>query len=220
MFVGHFAPAMAAAVHKDAPSLPTLFIAGQLVDWAFFGFLLTGTEQMRLSPGITAMNPMDLFHMPYTHSLVGAMAWAAGFGILIFFLTKNRTAALIGAAVVLSHWFLDLLVHGPDLTIAGNAPKLGFGLWNYPAIEMPLEIAITLGALWFYAQRRASPLIPTVVLAATLMLLQCVNWFGPVPTEVDASMSLLAFVGFGLATLAAWWVSPRSLPRSIQSTRG
>mgnify|MGYP003863924819 CR=1 FL=1 len=32
----------------------------------------------------------------------------------------------------------------PDLTIAGSPPKLGLGLWNHPAIEMPLEIGITI----------------------------------------------------------------------------
>ena len=41
---------------------------------------------------------------------------------------------------------LDLLVHRPDLTLAGDPPKLGLGLWNIPLLEMPLEIALTLGA--------------------------------------------------------------------------
>ncbi|MEW6576295.1 MAG: hypothetical protein AB1408_08100 [Pseudomonadota bacterium] len=206
MFIGHFAPAMIAARHKDAPSLPVLFIGAQLVDWAFFGLLLTGAEKMRVTPGISAMNPMDLYHMPYTHSLLGSAIFALVFGALIFAATRNRTGALIAAAVVLSHWFLDLLVHVPDLTLAGSPPKLGFGLWNHPSIEMPLELALTFGSLWLYAKIAKPKVLPLASLAGVLLLLQAVNWFGPVEPEVTAGTSLLAFFAFGLATLLAWWV--------------
>ena len=206
MFIGHFAPAMIAARHKDAPSLPVLFIGAQLVDWAFFGLLLTGAEKMRVTPGISVMNPMDLYHMPYTHSLLGSAIFALVFGALIFAATRNRTGALIAAAVVLSHWFLDLLVHVPDLTLAGSPPKLGFGLWNHPSIEMPLELALTFGSLWLYAKIAKPKVLPLALLAGVLLLLQAVNWFGPVEPEVTAGTSLLAFFAFGLATLLAWWV--------------
>ena len=127
MFIGHWAPAMVAATRKDAPSLPVLFIAAQLVDWAFFLFVIFGIEAMRMTPGISAMNPLDLYHMPYTHSLLGSAAWAAGFGALVYVFTRNRTGATIAALVVLSHWLLDLLVHVPDLTIAGSPRQIG--LW-------------------------------------------------------------------------------------------
>ncbi|MFN9376805.1 MAG: hypothetical protein ACK564_07235, partial [Novosphingobium sp.] len=153
MFIGHWAPALAAAAaSKRSPGIGTLFIAAQLVDWAFFALLLVGVEQMRFSPGISVMNPMDLYHIPITHSLLGSAGFAAALAGLIWLVSKYRTAALIGGAVVLSHWFLDLLVHVPDLTLAGSPPKLGFGLWNHPMIEMPLELGITMGALWWYAK--------------------------------------------------------------------
>lgn len=206
MFIGHFAPAMLAARHKDAPSLPLLFIGAQLVDWAFFGLLLTGIEKMRVTPGISAMNPMDLYHMPYTHSLLGSAGFALLFGGAIAFFTRNWAAAIIAAAVVLSHWFLDLLVHIPDLTSAGSPPKLGLGLWNHPAIEIPLELGLTFGSLWLYARTAKPKAAPLAALAAALLLLQAVNWFGPVETAVTMGTSLLAFFAFGLITLAAWWV--------------
>lgn len=216
MFIGHWAPALLAATQRHAPRLGTLFIAAQLIDWAFFILLLTGTEQMRFSPGISQMNPMDLYNMPYTHSLLGAAVFAAAFAGLVWLAAMDRTAALIGGAVVLSHWFLDLLVHVPDLTLAGNPPKLGLGLWNYPLIEMPLELGLVFGAMWFYA-RRMQPSGPRMAaLAAVLMLLQLFNWFGPVMPEVTAGTSLLALIAYGLATLAAWWVgkSAQKLPQS------
>jgi hypothetical protein len=151
------------------------------------------------------MNPMDLYDMPYTHSLVGGVAWAAALGIIVSVWMKNRTAALIAAAVVLSHWFLDLLVHTKDMTISGTPPKLGFGLWNYPAIEMPLEIAMVGGAIWYYAKRTGGWRTPLVVLTAALLAVQAFNWFSPAPTEMSAEMPISALLAFGVMTgLAAW----------------
>lgn len=207
MFIGHWAPALAAAAASPrAPRIGVLFIAAQLVDWLFFGLLLIGVEQMRFSPGISVMNPMDLYHMPFTHSLIGTAGFAAAFAALVWLASKDRAAALIASAVVLSHWLLDLLVHVPDLTLAGSPPKLGFGLWNHPAIEMPLEIGITLGALWWYAKVRQPARLPVIVLAIALLALQAINWFGPVEPQVTAGTSLLAFFAFGLATILAWWM--------------
>ena len=207
MFIGHWAPALAAAAaSKKAPPLAVLFIGAQLIDWAFFALLLLGVEQMRFSPGISVMNPMDLYHMPYTHSLLGAAAFAGAVWLARSLVLRDKVGALIGAGVVLSHWFLDLLVHVPDLTLAGSPPKLGLGLWNYPWIEMPLELAITFGALWWYWKARNPAPGRALVLGGVLLLLQAVNWFGPVESEVTAGTSVLAFVAFGLATLAAWWM--------------
>lgn len=206
MFIGHWAPALAVAARRPAPTIGVLFIAAQLVDWAFFGLLLAGVEHMRFSPGISVMNPMDLYHMPFTHSLLGAAVIATVFGAAVLAATRNRGAALATGAVVLSHWLLDLLVHVPDLTLAGSPPKLGLSLWNYPYLEMPIELGITFGALWLYARNRQPAAARVWMLAAVLLLLQAVNWFGPVEPQVSAGTSLLAFFAFGLVTLAAWWM--------------
>jgi hypothetical protein len=204
MFIGHFAPALLAATHKDAPSLPVLFVAAQLVDWAFFLLVFAGIESMRFAPGISVMNPMDLYHMPYTHSLFGGAIWALGFGALIWVVTKNRTGALLAAVVVLSHWFLDYLVHIPDMTISGSPPKLGLGLWNHPMIEMPLELALTFGSLWLYAKARRPANRPLIVLGAVLLALQLFNWFGGADGGSINMMAAMALLAFGLLTLLAW----------------
>jgi hypothetical protein len=237
MFIGHFAPALIAATHKDAPRLPVLFIAAQLVDWAFFAFLLTGAEAMRIVPGFSAMNPMDLHHMPYTHSLLGALAFGGGTTVIVWFLAKGGgttvvawprqvqegggttvviwaravKAGLIAGAVVVSHWFLDWLVHMPDLTLAGSPPKLGLGLWDHPVIAIPLELALITGALWLYARRSGAKGLPLWTLAIVMALLQAINWFGPVEAEVTTGTSLLAFFAFGLITLAAYWAERSGL---------
>ena len=89
MFIGRFAPAIVAATHPKAPGLATLFVAAQLVDFGFFGLALVGIENYRITPGITTMNPLDLYDMPFTHSLMGSAVWAFGFALFIWFFTKN-----------------------------------------------------------------------------------------------------------------------------------
>jgi hypothetical protein len=206
MFIGHWAPALAVAAKRNKPGLGTLFVAAQLIDWAFFAFVLLGVEHMRITPGISAVSPLDLYHMPYTHSLVGSLVWSAGFAVLVWVLLRDSAAALIAGAMVFSHWLLDLLVHVPDLTVAGSPPKLGLALWNYPAIEMPLELAMTMGALWFYVRARQPLLGRALVLGALLLGLQLFNWFGPVAPEVTPGTSYLALFAYGLVTLTAWWM--------------
>jgi len=208
MFIGHFAPAMVAATHPKAPGLGTLFVAGQLLDFGFFGLALAGIEKFRITPGITEMVPLDLYDMPYTHSLLGSAIWAAAFALLIWLFTRNRTGALIGGAVVLSHWFLDLLVHAPDLTLTGSPPKMGFALWNYPLIEMPLELAITFGALAFFVIR-TRPIAPSskfvlVLLAILLAAFQAVNWFAPEPEAATPAMMITALIAFTVASAVAF----------------
>lgn len=212
MFIGHFAPALLAASRKDAPSLPLLFVAAQMVDWAFFGLLIAGVEKARMAPGISKLFHVDLYHMPYTHSLLGGAFWAAAFGTLYWLFTRHRSGAWLIAVVVLSHWFLDVLVHVPDMTVAGQPPKIGLALWNYPAIEIPLELAITYGALWLYARAKHPARAPLLALGAIMLLFQMVQWFGPVEPEITLVSSFMAFTAFGLMTLASWRAARSEAP--------
>lgn len=51
MFVGHWSAAfVAAAAHKRAPRLGTLFVAAQLVDWGFFALATVGVERCGWCP--------------------------------------------------------------------------------------------------------------------------------------------------------------------------
>jgi membrane-bound metal-dependent hydrolase YbcI (DUF457 family) len=214
MFIGHFAPALVAATRPRAAGLGTLFVAAQLVDIGFAALLIPGIEAMRIVPGITAMNPMDLYHMPYTHSLLGALLWGAVFGVLVWIATRRRAAAIGAALVVVSHWLLDLLVHIPDLTLFGAPPKLGLGLWNHPLIEMPLEIALTGGALLYYAVRTRAPSghKRLWVLAALLVLVQAIDWFGPKDPAYSLAIPATMLFAYALLALAAWWAGRDRAP--------
>lgn len=208
MFIGHYSTALIAATSRDAPKLGTLFAAAQIVDIGFFTLVLAGVESMRIIPGTTVMNPMDLYDMPYTHSLIGTLFWAAGFTLILRLFGARWRSGIIGGLVVITHWFLDLIVHAPDLTLAGAPPKLGLGLWNYPMIEMPLEIGLTAGALWLYL--RSNPSVDRSFAVPMLILffavVQSVNWLAP-PRVMDASVPISGLFAYGVAIVLAVWVS-------------
>lgn len=207
MFIGHFAPAfIAAAVTPDRPRLGTMFVAAQLVDWGFFALAAIGVERMRIDPAASVMVPFDLYHMPYTHSLVGAAIWAAAFLGIVGIHRRDLAIGLLAGLVVLSHWLLDWLVHVPDLTIDGTPPKFGLGLWNYPAVAMPLELLLTLGAFAFYIRRTRGPAGPPLVLLGVMLLFQLVNWFAPHPQSAGLFLYLQALVAFAVLTVIAAWV--------------
>lgn len=209
MFIGHFAPALVAAARPQATGLGALFVAAQLVDIGFAVLLIPGIEAMRIIPGMSVMNPMDLYHMPYTHSLLGAVLWGLGFGALVWLATKRRAAAIGAALVVVSHWFIDWLVHIPDLTLVGARPKLGLGLWNHPAIAMPLEVALIALALLYYARRTRSPRgnMRLWILAGVLALLQAVDWFGPKEASYSLAVPLTMLAAYGVLIATAWWAA-------------
>lgn len=215
MFIGHYAPAFVAAAHRKAPPLAVLVIAVQVLDYAFFSLALLGAEHYRMVPGFTASNWLDLYDMPYSHSLLGAAVLGAMFGGLVLAITRSRAAAGITFACVLSHWLADFIVHAPDLTLAGSPPRLGLGLWNHPLLEHALEVVLAFAALFLYAQRTraAGPRagLALGLFAGVLALFQVIDWFSPRTTEVSPAQPLLALFAFtALALLALLVQSARS----------
>lgn len=207
MFIGHFAPAfVAAAVSPERPRLATMFVAAQLVDWGFFALATIGVERMRIDPAASVMVPFDLYHMPYTHSLIGVLIWAAAMLGVVAVKDRSVMTGVLAGAVVVSHWLLDWLVHVPDLTLDGTPPKLGLGLWNYPWVAVPLELALLGGAFAFYLRRTRGPAGPPMVLLGVMLALQAINWLAPHPENAGPLVYLQALIAFGLLTAIAAWV--------------
>ena len=219
MFVGHYGVSFAAK--RLVPDLPLwlLFIAVQLVDVLWAMFVLIGLEKVRIVPGITATNPLDLYYMPYTHSLFASLVWA----FLAFFAYRTWTCALVRepamivGVAVLSHWFFDLIVHRPDLPLIDNTAKVGFGLWNYPLPAFSLEAILLFGGLWLYLRntrpRDWAGRYGFTVLALILLGAQSTVFFAaPPPSPAAAAITALAgYIGFAAGTA---WLERRRVPRA------
>src|SRR5213594_3605666 len=120
MFVGHYGVAFAVKTERNKIPLWVLFVAVQLLDFLWAPFVLIGIEKVRIVPGITASSPLDLYYMPYTHSLIGAIGWSALAALAYKISSKagtSRKGAFYLGTAVFSHWILDFLVHRPDLAL-------------------------------------------------------------------------------------------------------
>jgi hypothetical protein len=205
MFVGHYSVSFATRPLCRGVPLWVWFIAVQWLDILWSLFVLLGIEKLRIIPGFTEGNSYDLYYMPYTHGLLGAILFSALFGAIVAWFTpgnRGKVGLLIGAASF-SHWILDLLVHVPDLPLYGNSAKVGFGLWRHVLVTLPLELIILLaGALWCARAMRFSSAKGRYAywaFVAALAGLQVYANFGPPP----ASPQTMAATAFGLYVILA-----------------
>src|SRR5258705_5933609 len=160
-----------------------LFLAVQLLDVVWAPLVLLGVEKMRIVPGFTATNPLDLYYMPYTHSLVAALLWSAGAATAYRLLGRPssfRASLLVGGAVF-SHWILDFVVHRPDLPLYDNTSKVGLGLWNYPTVAFLLEAALLFGGILAFLQRMPTRRTATVTFGIVMLGIHSYVFFVPPP---------------------------------------
>ena len=218
MFVGHYGPSFAAKALKKSIPIWVLFVAVQLLDVFWSIFVLLGIEKVRIVPGITATNPLDLYYMPYTHSLDGALLWSVGAGIVYYLLRRKdglAAAALVGGAVF-SHWVLDVLVHRPDMPLYDDSAKIGLGLWNSPVFAFVLEIAVLFGGMYLRSRKPVTPIgrYGMPIFGFAMLVLQAFLFFGPPPSSATGAAITALGSYFGLAGIA-WWLEKKRVPLLI-----
>lgn len=213
MFVGHYAAAFAARGAKPAVPLWILFVAVQLVDFAWAAFVMTGVEHVRIVPGFVAASNLDLYHMPWTHSLVAGLIWSVAAGLVYMVLRGGGSALKAGIIVgvaVFSHWLADLLVHVPDLAVYPNGPKLGFGLWRSLFWSQLIEIGLLLIGFAIY-MAKTTPKGPVGRFApwALIVFMLALQAYGQMPIEAAPPVqefAITALVGYTLLAVMAWGV--------------
>jgi hypothetical protein len=223
MFLGHFGLGFAAKRVAPQLSLGTAFLAAQFIDLLWPTLLLLRLESVRILPGATAVTPFVFEHYPFSHSLVAVAGWALALGAGVGAVRGSARIGAIVAALVLSHWVLDALVHVPDLPLApGFDTLVGLGLWNSLPATLALEGALFAMGVWIYAgSTRALDRTGRLALAglvAFLVLVYLGNLFGPPPERVRE----VAWVGHAQWLLVLWgyWVdahrqsleAPQALP--------
>jgi len=209
MFVGHYSVSLAA--RRIGPDIPlwVWFVAVQWLDLFFMVFVLTGIEKMRITPGFTKSNALDLYSMPYSHGLIGAAVLSVAFAAIVAVaLPAARRPSVISllALAAFSHWILDFVVHTPDLALFDTNTKVGLGLWNHLAVELTVELALILVCAWIYASGVGAKARRRVaILVAAMVVLQLYSTFGPIPTSTTA-FAVTALTAYLLLILGARWV--------------
>lgn len=153
MIAGHFGFAAMVKGREPATPLWTLMLATVWLDIVFIPLYMMGIETIHSAPGARLGYGTGTIYADYTHSLVGAVVLSILLGAAGGLFWGRRSAIVIGL-VSFSHWMLDLVVHRGDMPILpanyGNLPRLGFGLWRYPAVSAALELVLVLLGAWMY----------------------------------------------------------------------
>ena len=205
MFLAHFAAGLAAKRVAPRPSLGTLFLGAQFIDLLWPVFLLIGLERVEIDPGNTAVTPLDFTFYPFTHSFLGVIMWSVLFGVTYFAARRDARSSVVLGALVLSHWVLDLVTHGPDLPLVPwSDVKVGMGLWNSLPLTVLFEGSLfALGALVYLKGTRALNTRGSLALWGLLIflvLMYTMNLFGPAPPSAEP----IGYVGLLQWLFVAW----------------
>ncbi len=216
MFLGHFGLGFGAKKAVPAVSLGALFMACQFADLLWPTLVLLGLEQVEVRPGATLMTPLDFVSYPYSHSLLALAVWGALFGVLYNVATRSRTLAGVTLGLlVLSHWFLDLIMHRPDmpLTLTGTT-RLGLGLWNSMAGTLAIELLTFSAGIVIYVRTTAARdrvgSFGLWSLVVFLLVIYIGSTFGPPPSSGRAAAS--SAEGIWLLVVWAYWVDRHRAP--------
>ncbi len=210
MFVGHYGVSFAAKRAEHSIPLWVLFLAVQFLDVLWAPCILLGIERVRIVPGFTASNPLDLYYMPYTHGLVSAILWSCAGGLVYQAAARpsGRQPGVIVGLAVFSHWVLDFLVHRPDLPLYDNTAKVGLGLWNTPALAFGLEAALLFGGIWLCLRGRLARSLGTMAFGVLMLGIQAYIFFGPPPPS-DRAAAATALMAYAVFATVIWWLQDR-----------
>ena len=211
MLIGHFGVSFAAKKAAPKVSLATLFIATQFVDLVWPFLLIFHVEKVAVVPGYTKYNAYEFLYFPYTHSLLMGAVWGLLVGILYQLWKKDTRGAIVVGLCVLSHWFLDLIVHTTDLPLTPFSDyKVGFGLWNYFAATLIVETILFLGGAYIYATiTKAKNNIGKwglYTLVILLLIFSISSAFGPTPPDSIKILFVSFMIVMSLIVSLAWWV--------------
>jgi hypothetical protein len=207
MFVGHFGVGFAAKRVAPQVSLGSLFLAAEFADGLWPVFLLAGIEHVRIVPGLMKASALDLYNYPWSHSLLALCVWSALVGGVYYAVQGNRQGAWVLGGLVVSHWFLDLVMHRPDMPVFPRGPYLGFGLWNSMPATLGIESLLYVAGFALYtkttypADRIGSAALGVLVIL--LAVLWLASLFGPPPPD-DRTVAISGLIGWLFIPWGYW----------------
>ena len=207
MFIGHYA--MGFALKKQADEIPLwlLFLAVQLVDILAFSFVLLGIEQIAYNPSDNPFLRTMIEYVPYSHSLFANLILAL-LVLLIFSKIRGRKWGLILGGAVISHWFLDMLVHQADMPLFHNIFKVGLGLWQYPWLAFLFELTI-FGLSGYYLLKNYQKIKRYLVLILLMVAGFAAMFFAPEAEATPAQASIMSLSLYAIFATLAYWCERR-----------
>jgi len=135
MYIGHVGAALAAKRARASIGLLVLLLATYTPDWVGTGLCLAGQY-----------NPNGILSHSIPAILLFAVAGFAVYGAL----TRDWAGALLVAAVICSHYLLDLITgYKPTW---GGGPMIGLRLYDRPILDFIAEGAVILTGAILYGK--------------------------------------------------------------------
>jgi len=212
MFIGHYG--FAFILKKKAKEIPLwlIFISVQLVDFLCFVFILLNVERMKFLPNKNPWLRTHLEYFPYSHSLF-MNAILALVVLFVFWKFKNKIWGIILSIGVLSHWFIDLVVHTPDLPLFFNSYKVGLGLWQLPWVAFFAEILlVVLGGYYLY--KNSGKVIRPVILIILMVAVLSGMFFSQDPEIATTNMAMRAIIPLvvnSIFVVLAYWTERKKI---------
>jgi hypothetical protein len=199
MFIGHYALGYYLKRRYREVPLWLLLLSVQFVDLLWAIFMLLGIERASYDPNASVFLRAVYEYYPYSHSLFTMILVALLIGGLVYKVKGKLWGAVVGIGV-LSHWFLDLLVHAKDVPLFFDSYKYGFGLWQYPVLVLILELALFTVALWYVLKTDVTKMIRRVLVGTYLFLafFYTVSFFAPPIPPTPVQVGVFGILIYGL----------------------
>jgi hypothetical protein len=216
MFIGHLGAGLAMRKFDKKTNLAWFFMSVLFLDLLLWVFVLLGIERVIVPPDFEKLHYLT-FIFPYSHSLIGTIAWSILVYVAADVITKRRKTAVLLGLGVFSHYIFDFIVHTPDLTILGDSSmRIGLGLWNHIYIALIVEMLLYLAGLLIYLREtqgigfggKYGIFIFSAVLLAGAFVSQVLSPRPENGYEVAGS-ALLSVV---LVILISYWLDKKRIP--------
>ena len=228
MFMGHYAPAVWDTQRgKGAVLVPVwmAFLAVQFIDIVFACLAIMGIEgETRMIGG------EPYFTIPYSHSLLTSLGWAALAGLVFKFLRpkSGMKGFWVVFGLVFSHWILDFIVHRPDLPLwPGSTIEFGLSVWNWPYLAFALEMGGLLAAFIYWMRITTGSRSSLIGLSCLFIFMGLIQFafitapgiqvqagtFDPASALSGPALGISALLTYTILATAIAWVERRRIPK-------
>ena len=155
--INHAAAAL--VVKRRYPAVPMVFIllAVQAVELLWVALNLIGVEITTTDQVVRSVQNIHLAEMPWSHSLLTTVVFAAVAWAAVRFGFKKPNIAIAVALGIVSHLLLDLVTHDADIAFAPGLEmqKLGMGFYgSLPVVAFLIELGFGIACWRLYRGSR------------------------------------------------------------------
>lgn len=156
MLAGHYTTALVA--HQKFPKGTLLYfiLASQLQDLMWFTFHYLGLEPTGPSDVLdTTLNNLSV-DMLFSHDLLPQVFWVMVIFLMGKVLFKSNKIGLVGAALVVGHFILDIFSGHPHHIFGEETQDIAFGLYaSNVYLAIAIEAVFIVAVLWYFFQQEA-----------------------------------------------------------------